>query len=64
LNQAIQIRGTSDACECEPYNPLLSIYLNRKQYDKAQEVAALAKRAKQWIAPENLDQLKALTASR
>ena len=27
LNRAIQMRGTSDACECEPYNRLLAIYL-------------------------------------
>ena len=29
LNRAIQIRATSDPCECEPYNPLLAIYLNQ-----------------------------------
>lgn len=60
LNQAIQIRGTSDPCECEPYNPLLAIYLTRTHdYGKAREVAALAKRSGKWIAPEYLEQLKA-----
>jgi tetratricopeptide (TPR) repeat protein len=65
LNRAIQMRGTSDPCECEPYNPLLAIYLNQKQdYGKAQEVVALAQRSKKWIAPEYLAQLKTATANR
>jgi tetratricopeptide (TPR) repeat protein len=65
LNRAIQIRGTSDPCECEPYNPLLAIYLNQTwEYDKAREVVALAQRSKKWIAPEYLEQLKALSANR
>jgi tetratricopeptide (TPR) repeat protein len=63
LNQAIQIRGTSDPCECEPYNPLLAIYLQTGKYDKAREVATLAQRSRKWIAPEYLEQLKASTAS-
>lgn len=65
LNRAIQIRGTSDPCECEPYNPLLAIYLNQtREYDKAREVVALAQRSGRWIAPENLEQLKAVGANR
>ena len=65
LNQAIQIRGTSDPCECEPYNPLLAIYLNQtREYDKAREVVALAQRSGKWIAPEYLEQLKASNANR
>ncbi len=62
LKQAMQIRSESDPCECEPYNPLLSIYLQTREYDKAQEVVALAQRSKKWIAPEYLEQLKALSA--
>jgi tetratricopeptide (TPR) repeat protein len=63
LNQAIQMRVPSDPCECEPYNPLLAIYLNQtREYDKARGVAEAAQRSKQWIAPEYLDQLKALSA--
>ncbi len=62
LKQAIQIRGTSDPCECEPYNPMLSIYLQTREYDKAREVVALAQSSKKWIAPEYLEQLKALSA--
>ncbi len=65
LNQAIQIRGAGDACECEPYNPLLSIYLNQnREYDKARALVALAQRSGKWIAPENLEQLKASSAGR
>ncbi len=65
LKQAIQIRSTSDPCECEPYNPLLAIYLNQtKQYDKAQEVVALAQSSGKWIAPEYLNQLKTASANR
>jgi tetratricopeptide (TPR) repeat protein len=65
LNRAIQIRGTSDPCECEPYNPLLAIYLTQtREYDKAREVAALAQRSGKWIAPEYLEQLKASNAGR
>jgi len=59
LTQSIQIGAPGDACECEPYNPLLSIYLNQREYDKAQAVVARAQRSGKWIAPENLAQLKA-----
>jgi tetratricopeptide (TPR) repeat protein len=65
LNRAIEMRGTSDPCECEPYNPLLAIYLNEAQdYGKAREVVALAQRSGKWIAPEYLEQLKAASANR
>jgi tetratricopeptide (TPR) repeat protein len=65
LNRAIQSRDTSDPCECDPYNSLLAIYLNQtREYDKAQEVVALAQRSGKWIAPEYLEQLKASNANR
>ncbi|MGA7796917.1 MAG: tetratricopeptide repeat protein [Candidatus Acidiferrales bacterium] len=64
LNRAIQMRGTSDACECDPYNRLLAIYLQTRKYDKAREVAALAQRSGKWITPEYLEQLKAASANR
>jgi tetratricopeptide (TPR) repeat protein len=65
LNQAIQIRGAGDPCECEPYNPLLSIYLNQtREYDKARALVALAQSSGKWIAPENLEQLKASSPGR
>jgi lipoprotein NlpI len=64
LNRAIQMRGTSDACECDPYNRLLAIYLDTQEYDRAREVAALARQSKKWIAPEYLEQIKAASANR
>jgi tetratricopeptide (TPR) repeat protein len=65
LNQSIQIRAAGDACECDPYNPLLSIYLNQtREYDKARAVVALAQHSGKWIAPENLEQLKAQSTVR
>jgi tetratricopeptide (TPR) repeat protein len=64
LNRTIQMREASDPCECEPYNPLLVIYIRTGEYDKAREVVALAQRSRKWIAPEYLEQLKASSASR
>jgi tetratricopeptide (TPR) repeat protein len=65
LNQSIQIRAAGDACECEPYNPLLSIYLNQThEYDKARALVEQAQHSGKWIAPESLEQLKAQTATR
>ncbi len=65
LNQSIQISGAGDPCECEPYNPLLSIYLKQtRELDKARALVVQAQRSGKWIAPENLDQLKASSASR
>jgi tetratricopeptide (TPR) repeat protein len=63
LNRAIEMRIASDPCECEPYTPLLAIYLYQtREYDKARDVVAMAQRSKQWIAPEYLAQLKTLGA--
>lgn len=65
LNQSIQIRAAGDACECEPYNPLVSIYLNQThEYDKARALVAQAQHSGKWISPENLEQLKAQSATR
>jgi tetratricopeptide (TPR) repeat protein len=64
LNRAIQIRATSDPCECDPYNSLLAIYLRQTQYDQARQVVALAQRSGKWIDPEYLKQLKASNANR
>ncbi len=60
LNHAIQMRTASDPCECEPYNPLLAIYLTQThQYDKARDLVALAQHSKKWIDPQLLAQLNA-----
>jgi hypothetical protein len=44
---------------------LLAIYLNQtREYDKARAVVAFAQHSGKWIAPEYLEQLKALSAIR
>jgi len=58
LNHAIEMRTNSDPCECEPYNPLLAIYLYQThQYNKARDLVALAQRSHKWIDPQFLAQL-------
>lgn len=65
LNHAIEIRSAGDPCECEPYNPLLALYLTQThEYDKARAIAAKARASKSWIAPEYVAQLKALDDKR
>lgn len=65
LNHAIEIRSEGDPCECEPYNPLLAMYLSQThEYDKARAVAAKARASKSWIAPEYVAQLKGLGEGR
>jgi tetratricopeptide (TPR) repeat protein len=64
LKQAMQSRDASDPCDCEPYNPLVAIYLNQAHdYGKAREVVAQAQRSGKWIDPEYLKQLKAASAN-
>lgn len=65
FNKAIEIGGPSDPCQCEPYNPLLAIYLNQtREFDMARAVVARAQRAGKWVAPEYLEQLKAASPIR
>jgi tetratricopeptide (TPR) repeat protein len=60
LNQAMEMQEPADPCDCEPYNPLLAIYLTQThEYDKARVVVAKAQALRKWIAPEYLQQLKA-----
>ena len=59
LEKSIAIGSSADACQCEPYNALLAIYLFQKpEMAKAREVARRARAAHKWIAPEYLDKLK------
>ena len=59
FEKSIEIGSSADGCSCEPYNPLLAIYLIEKpDYDKAREVARRAKTSRKWIAPEYLEKLK------
>jgi len=63
LKKAIDMGTHPDPCECDPYNQLLWIYTRQThESDKAQALAAKARAAKRWIAPENLQQLNAAKA--
>ena len=63
LEKAIDIGTSSDACECEPYNPLLTIYLAKQDYGKARTVVDRAQKTGQSIAPEHLEKLKSAAAA-
>lgn len=59
LEKSIEMGNSSDGCECEPYNPLLAIYLFQKaDLEKARDVARRAKAKGKWIEPEYLEKLK------
>jgi len=63
FEKAIADGSSSDACECEPYNPLLAIYLEKQDYSKARSVVDRAGKAGKSIAPEYLEKLKTATAA-
>jgi tetratricopeptide (TPR) repeat protein len=59
FGNSIEIGSSADGCSCEPYNPLLAIYLlETPDYDKAREVARRAQASRKWIGPEYLEKLK------
>jgi Tfp pilus assembly protein PilF len=59
FEKSIKIGSSADACECEPYNPLLAIYLVEKpDMEKARAVVRRAQAAGKWIAREYLEKLK------
>jgi len=58
FEKAIDVGSSSDACECEPFNPLIAIYLEKQDYDKARAVVERAQKAGRTIAPEYLEKLK------
>jgi TPR repeat/Tetratricopeptide repeat len=57
FEKAIDIESSSDPCECEPYNPLVAIYLEKQDYGKARTVVDRAQKAGKTIAPEYRDKL-------
>ena len=57
FEKAIDIETSNDPCECEPYNPLVAIYLERQEYGKARMVVERAKKAGKTIVPEYRDKL-------
>jgi tetratricopeptide (TPR) repeat protein len=52
FEKAIDIEASNDPCECEPYNPLVAIYLDKQDYGKAKTVVDRALKAGKMIAPE------------
>jgi len=63
LEKAIDIGTSSDACECEPYNPLLAVYLAKQDYGEARTVVDRAQKAAQSIAPEYLAKLRSAASA-
>jgi tetratricopeptide (TPR) repeat protein len=58
LEKSIEIGSNADGCSCEPYNPLLAIYLfEAPNTAKARDVVRRAQAARKWIAPEYLKQI-------
>jgi hypothetical protein len=57
--KAIELGVNTDACSCDPYNPLVWLYAGvSRQYDKAWNLVHAAQRSRKWIAPEIIDKLK------
>jgi len=56
--KSIETGATADGCSCDPYNPLLWLYTDARQYDQGWEVVHKMQKSKKWIQPEFLDQLK------
>jgi tetratricopeptide (TPR) repeat protein len=52
FEKAIDIETSNDPCQCEPYNPLVAIYLDKQDYGKAKTVVDRALKAGKMIAPE------------
>ena len=49
---------TDDGCSCEPYNSLLEIYTETKQYDKAWDFVHRAQNSHHFLDGELVDRLK------
>jgi len=56
--KSVQLGDKTDGCSCEPYNSLLVVYTDTKQYDKAWEFVHRAERSKHWLDGELVDRLK------
>lgn len=56
--KSLELGATADGCSCDPYNPLLWLYTDGRQYDQAWGLVNKAQKSKKWIEPEWLDRLK------
>ncbi|MBI5211236.1 MAG: hypothetical protein HY927_14785 [Elusimicrobia bacterium] len=59
FERSIELGSAADGCSCDPYDPLLGLYIDAsRRYDKAWDLVHQARKSGRWIAPELLDQLK------
>jgi tetratricopeptide (TPR) repeat protein len=58
FEKSIELGATADGCSCDPYNPLLWLYTEGRQYDQAWGVVRRAQKSKKWLEPEFLNRLK------
>ena len=56
--ESVELGATADGCSCDPYNPLLWLYTDGRQYDQAWGVVHKAQKSKKWLEPEFLNRLK------
>jgi len=56
--KALDLGGSSDACECQPENPLVTLYYEKGDYDRAWAAVKKANASHRAIAPEILEPLK------
>ena len=56
--KSIDAGSGGDGCSCDPYNPLLALYGEGRQYDQSWAVVQRAWKAGKWIAPDLLAILK------
>ena len=56
--KSIDTGATADGCSCDPYNPLIALYAESRQYDQAWVVVHKAQKSGKWVTPETLDRLK------
>jgi tetratricopeptide (TPR) repeat protein len=53
FEKAIEVGVTGDGCSCDPYNPLIWLYVDSThQYDKAWDVVHKARKSRRFVAPE------------
>lgn len=55
--KSIEMVATTDDCGCDPYNPLIALYADGRQYDKGWETVHKAEKVRKWVAPESLEKL-------
>jgi tetratricopeptide (TPR) repeat protein len=56
--KAMELGGNSDACECQPESPLVTLYYEKGDYDRSWEVVRRAGAAHRYIAPDVLEPLR------